>query len=76
LARALITRPRLLLADEPTGDLDAYTAETIFELIDRLHYSESLSSVIVTHNMSLARRCSRVLRLVQGRLEEVSPQAI
>ena len=76
LARALITRPRLLLADEPTGDLDAATAETIFELIDRLHRSESLTSVIVTHNMSLARRCSRVLRLVQGRLEEVSPQAV
>ena len=76
LARALITRPRLLLADEPTGDLDAATADAVFELVERLHHSESLTSVIVTHNMSLARRCSRVLRLVQGKLEEVSPQAI
>ncbi len=76
LARALITRPRLLLADEPTGDLDSTTAETVFALIERLHNTESLTSVIVTHNMSLARRCSRVLRLVQGTLEEISPQAV
>ena len=76
LARALVTRPRLLLADEPTGDLDAANADLVFELIERLHRSESLTSILVTHNMSLARRCSRVLRLVQGRLEEIAPQAV
>ena len=76
LARALVTRPKLLLADEPTGDLDAANADLVFHLLERLHREESLTSVLVTHNMSLARRCSRVLRLVQGRLEEISPQAL
>ena len=68
LARALVNRPRLLLADEPTGDLDESTAGRIFELIERLHQSHGLTSVLVTHNMELAARCTRVLRLEGGRL--------
>jgi lipoprotein-releasing system ATP-binding protein len=76
LARALVTRPRILLADEPTGDLDSYTADIVFSLIERLHGTHKLTSLIVTHNLELARRCTRVLRLVKGRVEEVSPQAI
>jgi lipoprotein-releasing system ATP-binding protein len=76
LARALVTQPKLLLADEPTGDLDSGTADVVFSLIQRLHQSQHLTSVIVTHNMTLARRCSRVLRLEKGRMEELSPQAI
>jgi lipoprotein-releasing system ATP-binding protein len=76
IARALITQPRLLLADEPTGDLDSRTADAVFNLIERLHASYGLTSILVTHNLALARRCSRVLRLVQGRMEELSPQAI
>ena len=71
LARALITRPKLLLADEPTGDLDSRTAEMVFGLISRLHRDYQLSSVIATHNYGFARRCDRVLRLEGGRIEEV-----
>ncbi len=70
LARALITKPRLLLADEPTGDLDARTAETVFTLIERLHAAHSLTSILVTHNMEFARRCGRLLRLREGHLVE------
>ena len=73
IARALITKPKLLLADEPTGDLDNQTAEALFSLIERLHASYGLTSILVTHNMPLARRCERVLRLAHGRVEEVSP---
>ena len=71
LARALITKPKLLLADEPTGDLDNRTAESVFELIARLHTEHQLSSVIATHNHSFARRCHRVIRLEGGRVTEV-----
>jgi lipoprotein-releasing system ATP-binding protein len=76
LARALITRPKLLLADEPTGDLDGRTAEAVFELIARLHRDYRLTSLIVTHNLAFARRCTRVLRLDRGRLEEVAPESL
>jgi lipoprotein-releasing system ATP-binding protein len=68
LARALVNSPRLLLADEPTGDLDESTANRVFELIERLHGSHGLTSILVTHNMDLARRCTRALRLESGRL--------
>jgi lipoprotein-releasing system ATP-binding protein len=76
LARALITRPKILLADEPTGDLDSQTAEVVFELIARLHSEHQLSSVIATHNFGFARRCHRVLRLENGRIEEVAPASL
>jgi lipoprotein-releasing system ATP-binding protein len=69
LARALVCNPRLLLADEPTGDLDETTAGRIFELIERLHVSHGLTSILVTHNLDLAGRCTRALRLESGRLE-------
>jgi lipoprotein-releasing system ATP-binding protein len=75
LARALITQPKLLLADEPTGDLDSRTAESVFELIARLHRDHQLTSLIATHNVSFARRCHRVLRLQQGRIEEILPES-
>src|ERR1700729_1233679 len=73
LARALVTSPKLLLADEPTGDLDDQTADALFGLIDRLHESYGLTSILVTHNLPLARRCERVMRLAHGRMEELSP---
>ena len=76
LARALITQPKLLLADEPTGDLDGRTAEAVFALIARLHRDYRLTSLIVTHNLAFARRCTRVLRLDRGRLEEVAPESL
>jgi lipoprotein-releasing system ATP-binding protein len=68
LARALVNRPLVLLADEPTGDLDESNAVMVFDLLQRLHASYHLTSVVVTHNMDLAARCSRVLRLEGGRL--------
>ncbi len=73
LARALVTEPRVLLADEPTGDLDSRTSGVVFGLIEKLHRNHRLTSVIVTHNMALARRCSRILRLESGRLTVISP---
>jgi len=76
LARALITGPKLLLADEPTGDLDGQTAEAVFELIARLHREHQLTSLIATHNVSFARRCHRVLRLQRGRVEEIRPESL
>lgn len=74
LARALITRPKILLADEPTGDLDSRTAEVVFELISRLHREYQLTSLIATHNFGFARRCHRVLRMENGRVEEIVPE--
>lgn len=71
LARALVTGPKLLLADEPTGDLDGKTAESVFSLIQKLHREHLLTSVLVTHNMEFASRCGRVLRLRGGLLEAV-----
>jgi len=68
LARALVNKPRLLLADEPTGDLDETTAGMVFDLLKRLHASHGLTSILVTHNMDLAARCTRALRLEGGRL--------
>ena len=55
--------PDLLLADEPTGNLDSATAEAVFEMLRNLHLSHGLTSVIVTHNAGLAARCDRILRL-------------
>ena len=72
LARALVTDPKLLLADEPTGDLDGKTAEAVFGLIQKLHREHLLTSVLVTHNMEFAVRCGRVLRLRDGRLEQAT----
>lgn len=76
LARALVTRPQVLMADEPTGDLDNRTAETVFNLIARLHRDYQLTSLIVTHNLAFARRCDRVIRLAGGVVDEVQPMSL
>jgi lipoprotein-releasing system ATP-binding protein len=68
LARALVVEPRLLLADEPTGNLDAATGEAIFDLLRRLHDTHGTTTVMVTHNMAIAARCDRTLVLREGRL--------
>jgi len=68
VARALVMRPRLLLADEPTGDLDETTAEALHQLLRRMHLDHGLTSVIATHNPRLAAACDRILRLEGGQL--------
>lgn len=66
LARALVTEPKVLLADEPTGDLDGRTSEAVFGLLQGLHRVHGLTSLLVTHNLEFARRCDRVLTLKDG----------
>jgi lipoprotein-releasing system ATP-binding protein len=68
LARALVMHPSLLLADEPTGNLDEHTAETLHELLREMHREHNLTSIIATHNPRLAAACDRVLRLERGQL--------
>jgi lipoprotein-releasing system ATP-binding protein len=68
VARALTMKPSLLLADEPTGDLDENTAESLQTLLRQMHAEQGLTSVIATHNPKLASACDRVLRLERGQL--------
>ena len=68
LARALAGKPRVLLADEPTGNLDFRTGEMIIGLLADLHRAHGLTSIYVTHNLSFANRCDRVLQLDKGNL--------
>ena len=70
MARALVGAPAVLLADEPTGNLDSKTGEEIFELLRQLNRERRLTSVIVTHNEGLAARTDRVLRMLDGRMVE------
>jgi lipoprotein-releasing system ATP-binding protein len=69
IARALITGPKVLLADEPTGDLDEQNAWAVFELLERLHRTHRLTSLIATHNLALAKRCDRIVGLEHGVLQ-------
>jgi lipoprotein-releasing system ATP-binding protein len=68
VARALVMAPALVLADEPTGDLDEATGDTLHELFRAMHRERGLTSVIATHNPRLAAACDRILRLESGRL--------
>jgi lipoprotein-releasing system ATP-binding protein len=70
IARALVLAPRLLLADEPTGDLDEHTAESLHDLLREMHREHGLTSIIATHNPRLSAACDRVLRLEEGKLRE------
>jgi lipoprotein-releasing system ATP-binding protein len=71
VGRALIMRPSVLLADEPTGDLDEATADSLHRLLREMHRDFGLTSIIATHNPRLAAACDRIMRLESGRLHEL-----
>jgi lipoprotein-releasing system ATP-binding protein len=70
VARALANRPRLLLADEPTGNLDPHTSTSVFESLYELARSQGVAALVATHNLELARHMDRVVALKDGHLEE------
>ncbi len=72
IARALVSKPRLLLADEPTGNLDQETGEEIMSLLEHLNRRHELTIVMVTHDEKIARRCHNIVRLSEGRVQEVA----
>lgn len=71
IARALVSGPSLLLADEPTGNLDTKTGEMVFTLLGDLRRRRNLTTILVTHNLQFARECSRVMKLEAGALQSV-----
>jgi len=75
IARALVTHPQVLLADEPTGNLDEATGAGILDAICELNRRDGLSIVLVTHDASIAHRANRIVRLAAGRVEQVEPTA-
>ena len=68
IARALAMQPRLVLADEPTGNLDTQSADSVFELMREVNRESRTTFMIVTHNMELAKRCDRIIEVIDGRL--------
>ncbi|MDY0068224.1 MAG: ATP-binding cassette domain-containing protein, partial [Steroidobacteraceae bacterium] len=68
IARAFVTRPAVLFADEPTGNLDAATGERIIELLFDLNRASQTTLVVVTHDQAIARRCGRIVRIDAGRI--------
>ena len=73
IARALVLNPPLVLADEPTGNLDTASSDEVFALLRRMHAELNISFVIVTHDPRLAARCDRIIELVDGRIERDQP---
>jgi lipoprotein-releasing system ATP-binding protein len=73
LCRALMNRPRILLADEPTGSLDEKTSDTVFQLVLDLVATEGITLVMATHDRGLARRCDRLVEMRDGRVHEPQP---
>jgi lipoprotein-releasing system ATP-binding protein len=69
IARALVLSPRLLLADEPTGNLDMKTSDEVHDLLSEIHRSRGVTLMIVTHNERLAAGMDRTIRMVDGRIE-------
>jgi lipoprotein-releasing system ATP-binding protein len=72
IARALVNNPLLILADEPTGALDNQTGELVFQLFQKIQREKNLTSILATHNASIANRCNRLFRLENSRLHEIS----
>ncbi|MDA1097761.1 MAG: ABC transporter ATP-binding protein [Proteobacteria bacterium] len=75
LARAVVRRPSLLLADEPTGNLDGATGGAIIDLMFRLHQAANSTLILITHDPALAERCDRIVRMRDGRLDEAASMA-
>ncbi len=73
IARAVANKPKVLLADEPTGNLDPETAESVFQQLLKLVTDTGLTAIIATHNLELARRMTRIWKLDQGKLVEAAP---
>ena len=76
LARALVAQPKVLFADEPTGNLDTATGKQIVDLLFTQHTERGMTLVLVTHDTSLAQRCDRVVRLRSGRIDGQSADRI
>ena len=70
LARALAPKPKILFADEPTGNLDAATGTQVTELLFELHRQSGTTLILVTHDLGLARRCERIIRMSDGRVAD------
>ncbi len=68
IARALVLNPPLLLADEPTGNLDSHTGDSVFELLQKLNQNRRLTMILVTHNLRLAQRTNKILKLEDGHI--------
>ena len=75
IARALISKPQILLADEPTGNLDSRAGQEITDLLANLNELENLTIIMVTHNESIAEQAHRIVRLDEGRIEALGKVA-
>jgi lipoprotein-releasing system ATP-binding protein len=72
IARALVADPAILLADEPTGNLDPGTGAVVFEMMRSLAKKRGMATIVATHNENLARACDKIMQLCEGKLRDVS----